>query len=85
MEVKVDLNLRLPEATAQTRIYGQIAARSEAFSGSDEAWSVLFDSKVEGEVLSNDGSASMAQLPLARSIIAIPLGWPLVIKGNSHQ
>lgn len=85
VEVKVDLNLRLPGATAQTRIYGQIAARSEAFSSSDEAWSVLFDSKVEGEALSNDGSASMVPLPLARSVIAMPLGWPLVIKATLYD
>lgn len=89
VEVKVDINLRLPGATAQTRIYGQIAARSRAFSSSNpHLWSVLFDSKVKGEALTDtddDGSASMVPLPLARSIIAIPLGLPLEIKATLYD
>lgn len=78
VEINVDFILRdLPGATVhQTRVYGEIAVRSEALDDSEQAWSVLFNS--EGQAVT-DGSFS---LPLARSVVAMPLGSPLVIKAT---
>lgn len=87
MEANVEVRLLLPEATAESRVYGRIATRSRAFSGrnKDKAWCVLFDSQSEGVPLIADGSASMPRLPLARSVISLPLGKPLEIDATLYD
>ncbi|XP_066339242.1 60 kDa jasmonate-induced protein-like [Miscanthus floridulus] len=89
VDAELKVHLRLPGATAEGRgavVYGRIATRSKAFHDEDLAWSVLFDSEeVEGVSLVADGPGSIARLPLARSVVAMPLGSPLVIMATLYD
>jgi hypothetical protein len=88
VDAELEVHLRLPGASAEGRgavIYGRIATRSKAFHDEDLAWSVLFDSEVKGVSLVADGPGSIARLPLARSVVAMPLGSPLVIMATLYD
>ena len=80
VEVNVEVDLLLPPGAASAVspvIYGQIATRSLAFNGDERTWSVLFDSMRNGAEITygrSGGFGSMAQIPLARSVVAMPLG-----------
>jgi len=89
VDAELEVHLRLPGATADDGraavVYGTIATRSKAFDDDDQAWSVLFDSKVEGVSLVADGPDTIDRLPLARSVVAMPLGSPLVITATLYN
>lgn len=95
VEVNVEVHLLLPPgaASAVSRvIYGEIATRSQSFNGDERAWSVLFDSMRNGVEItygpaggSGSDSGSMASIPLARSVVAMPLGSPLVVKATLYD
>ncbi|CAD6258211.1 unnamed protein product [Miscanthus lutarioriparius] len=88
VDAELEVHLRLPGATAEGRgavVYGRIATRSKAFHHEHLAWSVLFDSEVDGVSLVADGAGSIARLPLARSVVAMPLGSPLVIMATLYD
>lgn len=88
VDAELKVHLRLPGATAEGRgavVYGRIATRSKAFHDEDLAWSVLFDSEVEGVSLVADSRGSITRLPLARSVVAMPLGPPLVIMATLYD
>lgn len=86
VEAKVEVRLRLPAATPGTpRVYGRIAARSEPmFAEQDGAWSVLFDLGAAAAVPDDDGSGDIT-LPLARSVVALPVGSWLAIKATLYD
>ncbi|CAL4897623.1 unnamed protein product [Urochloa decumbens] len=88
VDTELQVRLRLPGATAEGRgavVYGRIATRSKAFHDDDRAWSVLFDSEVEGVSLVADDRGSITELPLARSVVAMPLGSPLVVRATLYD
>ncbi|KAF7034007.1 hypothetical protein CFC21_045066 [Triticum aestivum] len=79
VDAELEVHLRLPGATAAA-VYGRIATRSKAFHDEDTSWSVLFDSEVEGVLL-----VAGTRLPLARSVVAMPLGSPLLITATLYD
>lgn len=86
VEANVEVRLHLPGATPATRVYGRITVGSRYLIGSDDrAWSVLFDSSSDmGEPVTDD-SGSTAPLPLARSVVAMPVGYPLLMNATLYD
>ncbi|KAL6595521.1 hypothetical protein ACP70R_047861 [Stipagrostis hirtigluma subsp. patula] len=79
VEANVQVHLRLPEDTAQNRVYGKITARSD---GSDLPRVVLLDPKLErGALIGGSGF----QLQLARSVLAVPFHCPLIINATLYD
>lgn len=91
-ELHVQVYLRLPSdrapKTGNGVVYGKITICSEAFQGYEYGErSVLFDSMHKGVQLIPDSSRNdcMARLPLARSVLAVPLGWLLDIEMSLYD
>lgn len=84
VDAELEVHLRLPGATAAA-VYGRIATRSKAFHDEDRACSVLFDSEVKGVPLVADSHGVITRLPLARSVVAMPLGSPLLITATLYD
>ncbi|KAL6595524.1 hypothetical protein ACP70R_047864 [Stipagrostis hirtigluma subsp. patula] len=78
VEANVEVHLRHLGVTAQNRVYGEITARSH---GSDLRRVVLLDPKLEREAHISD---SWVQLPLARSVLAVPFDCPLLINATLY-
>ncbi|XP_062200673.1 60 kDa jasmonate-induced protein-like [Phragmites australis] len=78
VEGVVEVKLVHGEDGGPACVRGRITARSRLF----EVGIVLFDSESDESVLARARLEGLSTIPLARSVLAVPLAWPLTVEAD---